>query len=242
MIAWAKVKEHRAENITLLCLDHHGQKTRGTLAPETVIAKNRNPWINSNSGESKSNSVDLSEIDTVQLGSNTAKLVSAQEMVVLQIDDLPIISMSKEVNEPSRFNLDLRNRSDEPILTVERNEVNHYSDVWDVQWKDSVLRLRSQPYRVILDVKFFPPGKVWVRSGRFFHAGAEVLVQGSEVKLGGGGDIATGLYAQDPEVMFAIGDPARASVSVRSEVERTLFPEGEVDEWLNSVDNEPVAD
>ena len=41
---WANVRRHRAEEITLLCDDHHREKTVGFLPNERVIEANENPF------------------------------------------------------------------------------------------------------------------------------------------------------------------------------------------------------
>ena len=43
MIPWSAEKQHRIDNITLLCPNHHAEKTKGLIDTETIIAANKNP-------------------------------------------------------------------------------------------------------------------------------------------------------------------------------------------------------
>ena len=44
MLEWAEVQRHVAGEITLLCRQHHGEKTNGLLPKEVVVASNQNPY------------------------------------------------------------------------------------------------------------------------------------------------------------------------------------------------------
>src|SRR5688572_25130200 len=43
MEEWAILQRHRASEITLLCKQHHGEKTNGLLPLEQVLEANRDP-------------------------------------------------------------------------------------------------------------------------------------------------------------------------------------------------------
>jgi len=44
IIDWSIVKKHEAKNITLLCPQHHTEKTKGLLTREQVANSNMNPF------------------------------------------------------------------------------------------------------------------------------------------------------------------------------------------------------
>src|SRR5690349_14336280 len=44
MTEWSVVREHRADNLTLLCPNHHQQKTNGLLTEEQVRAADAKPY------------------------------------------------------------------------------------------------------------------------------------------------------------------------------------------------------
>jgi 5-methylcytosine-specific restriction endonuclease McrA len=44
MVEWCKTHHHRADELTLLCSQHHAEKTKRLLPEEKVKAANNNPY------------------------------------------------------------------------------------------------------------------------------------------------------------------------------------------------------
>lgn len=71
MAEWAEVKRHVAEEITLLCDQHHREKTGGLLPKEVVAEANANPF-NLRAGVSKPYNLHFSGKEAcVEIGGNS---------------------------------------------------------------------------------------------------------------------------------------------------------------------------
>lgn len=96
MKEWAKVKEHIAEDITLLCPEHHREKTAGRLPVEIVKEANRTPY---NHQHSHSKSMQLyykGDSCIFMIGSNNFSVESDKKspsiLIPLMVDGFPVLS------------------------------------------------------------------------------------------------------------------------------------------------------
>jgi hypothetical protein len=94
IIEYCKVREHRAENITLLCPTHHTEKTNGLLPVEQLRKHDASPR-NLQAGASTAHSLHYSAPEaTVAIGGN--QMISSSSFTALMIDGEPLIGFKFE--------------------------------------------------------------------------------------------------------------------------------------------------
>lgn len=177
MLEWAKVKRHVAEEITLLCRFHHGQKTAGLIPINDIMAANNKPF-NIDNKVSKSLCLHYSGKNNVSfcVGDSILKYPEFPEnyaVYPIVIDDFPIIGfIIRDGN--MLLNFTAFNEENEVIFQILENELIYKTDNWDVEWVGKVLTLREGKGKVLLKVSFEPPGTVRIISARILLNGVEI--------------------------------------------------------------------
>ena len=96
MAEWASVKRHVADEITLLCDQHHREKTGGLLPKEVVSQANLNPF-NLRENVSKPYNLHFSGKDAeIEIGGNSftcEDLGYGTAMVPVSVDGTPLIGL-----------------------------------------------------------------------------------------------------------------------------------------------------
>jgi len=181
METWAKEQEHDANNITLLCDQHHKEKTNKWLPLETVKLANKNPH-NKTVLVSPWYKLHLNgETFSVQLGSNTF-FASKGQLTVIRIDDLDLLSF-KQVDGRFLMTMALFDDDDHFVATIIDNQLMFGTEQWDVKVEGTRLQFRRKLGDIFLDIEFAPPSKVIIRKAIFKHQGLKVVVVESAVGI-----------------------------------------------------------
>ena len=181
MVEYEIVKCHEAENLTLLCKHHHGEKTLKNLPRERIEQANQAPY-NLSSGKTKyrllyyaGNSVE------VHIGGNTFKYSGMEDgfrFIPLQIDGQEIIAFSYEAGNLllSFVSFD---RLNQKVVEIIDNEITHSTFVWDAEWSANKLTLREGNGRFLLRLLFQTPNIIKIDKG-FFHLNSTDLLLDKE--------------------------------------------------------------
>jgi len=185
MEEWALVHRHVAEEITLLCDQHHREKTNGLLPKEMVREANANPF-NLRNGVSKPYNLHFSGIDAeVFIGGNkfTCKDQGyGTAMVPLSIDGVPIIGLVL-TDGHILLNVVAFDEFNKPILHIKNNQLFYSTDIWDIRLVGRKLTIREGDRRFLLEIEFSPPNKVTITRGRFLKNGIEVIIRPENILL-----------------------------------------------------------
>ncbi len=132
MLGWANVKRHRAEEITLLCSQHHREKTVGLLTKEDVSEANNNPY-NLRKRRSKPYNLHFKGKDPkIRIGSIILKGVrNANYLCPLIINDMPIISFYI-LDKHLFLDLNLFDKDNNKILEINKNQLVYSINNWDI--------------------------------------------------------------------------------------------------------------
>jgi hypothetical protein len=176
---WADVHEHVEEDITLLCDQHHREKTSGLLPPDQVAAANAAPY-NLTAGASKPYDLHFagSRCEIV-IGTNRAvadPLPGGAAMCALMIDG---VSMAHFRVSDDHLLLSLRvfDEVNRLVLLVIDNQLVYSMAPWDIELVGRKLVVREAAGRILADIEFDPTGgKIVVDRGRFLLNGVELLV------------------------------------------------------------------
>lgn len=178
MLEWAEVKRHVASEITLLCRQHHGEKTNGLLPKENVIEANKNPF-NLKAGVSKNYLLHYSGKNVqLSLANSIFQFNNLQEndfFAPLVVDGLAIVGFRVEDGK-----LLLRfiafNEFNIPILEIIDNELIYRTEQWDIEWVGQKLTVREGHGKILLQIIFEPPHKIQIVKGRILFNGIELLI------------------------------------------------------------------
>jgi len=209
MEEWAVVKRHIASEITLLCDQHHKEKTNKLLPKELVEQANANPF-NLRAGVSKPYDLHFyGHSMSVRIGTNTfEKIVSSEEpfglMTAVMIDGIPLISFIIQDNH-ILLNVHLFDRFNNRLLSIINNQLTYNVYSWDVQLKSTRLIIREGAGDILLELNFQPPNAIAITRGRLLCNGVEMRINGESVLLNDGGSI-SGSYVLNCDIGVAIGD------------------------------------
>lgn len=205
MEGWAVVHRHVADEITLLCDNHHREKTNGLLPVATVRAANAKPY-NQRGGSTPPYSLRYSgDVARINIGSN---IVTARpghnEMSAVVIDDVSMIGFRLE---DGHYLLSARLFDDQgnAILQIIDNELIFSTQPWDIRFEGRRLRINSAARNVFADIQFDPPGLFTVSRAWLTHNGVEILVLPEMLIIANNGGVFIGNTFNNLQVALSIG-------------------------------------
>lgn len=178
MRGWANVQRHVAGEITLLCDQHHREKTAGLLPMEAVREANANPF-NLRAEVSKPYDLHFSG-DTCEavLGSNTFTFRYGGVptfTVPVGVDGVPLLAF---VLDEGHLLLQLRlfDETNSPVLQIQNNQLIYSVSPWDIRLVGRNLVIRDAPRKILVDISFDVPNRIVINRGRFLLNGVEILL------------------------------------------------------------------
>jgi hypothetical protein len=232
---WANVKRHVAEEITLLCDQHHREKTNGLLPLQTVVAANKDPH-NLREGVSKPYSLHYAgeECEAV-VGDNrftTRDNGYGTVCVPLCIDGIPLLGFIL-ADGHLLLNLNLFDEANQLILQIQNNQLVQSVEPWDIELKGRNLIVRVASRQILIDLEFEVPNRILVRRGRFLLNGVEVLIRPDHLLLTNNMMLVAGSQARNVAVGVAIGtvDPPEGCAIRLEGVRRYLGNREEAARW-----------
>ncbi|MBL7955755.1 MAG: hypothetical protein JNJ91_12015 [Flavobacteriales bacterium] len=164
-------------NITLLCPDHHREKTKGLLPIEDIRRANLNPK-NKTLGTSLPLKLHYGgERFSIRLGKtyfDTDQLKDGHWMIPLVMDGYPIIAIHYEDDQ---ILLDLRLFDDQfrQVLVIIRNELVFSSDNWDITFEGKTLVLYQKQRDILMVMHLNAPSELWIERANF-HVGSKRFI------------------------------------------------------------------
>ncbi|MDH0121029.1 MAG: cell division protein [Pseudomonas stutzeri] len=198
MEEWAQVKRHVAEEITLLCDQHHREKTGGLLPKQVVRAANSNPY-NLREGISKPFTLHYAGNEAcVTIGGNSFTCEDrgyGTAMVPISVDGTPLIGL---ILADGHFllNLVIFDEYNKPVLHIKNNQLFYSVSPWDIQLIGTTLTVREAHRKILIEIDFQPPGKVVINRGRFLRNGVEILVRPESIFITNSAAFLSGNHVQ----------------------------------------------
>jgi hypothetical protein len=176
VVDYAEVKEHTADNLVLLCRQHHGDKTAGRLSRERVVEAQKNPF---NKGRSFTTPYRLEPNRTVEilLGSNSASCSFPDGNglhEILWINGFSFFRLHSE-NGWLTVSFSLTDGAGYTLLHVEQGEIIIAADVWDYKYEGTRLQVRWALKEILIDMDL-SNHKVEVLKGAFLHSNLDGFV------------------------------------------------------------------
>ncbi|SNY42081.1 trigger factor [Pseudomonas sp. LAMO17WK12:I6] len=209
MLEWAVVQRHVADEITLLCRQHHGEKTNGLLPKENVLAANLNPF-NKQLGVSKNYLLHYSgDSVKVKFGDSVFSFEGMPEgfaFAPLVIDGSAVIMFKRD-----QGNLFLSfaacDELNKVVLEILDNEIVYDAGQWDAEWVGQSLIIREAHKKILVKIKFNPPGEVSVVKGRVLRNGVEIMIGEDYLFLTNNSSFFGGIRTINCPVGISVGYP-----------------------------------
>lgn len=180
MLGFAKVRRHVAEEITLLCDQHHREKTSGLLPTEKVREANDSPY---NTRSDVSRPYDLhysgSEVEAV-IGGNTFRTKDegyGTVTVPVSVDGIPLLAFILGDGH-LLLNLNLFDECNTHVIQIKNNCLLYASSLpWDIQLKGRNLVVREKRSKILVDLTFEVPNRIVINRGRLLCNGVEIILR-----------------------------------------------------------------
>ncbi|PEM55338.1 HNH endonuclease signature motif containing protein [Bacillus wiedmannii] len=245
MKEWSKVKEHIAEDITLLCPEHHREVTSGILPREVVIKANESPF-NLRQGHSKPMGLYYAG-DTCEflIGGNQFTMDSPQgvagQMAPIMVDGMPLLNFIF-IDGHLLLNVQLYDENNEVILYIKENQLVYGIETWDIQMVGKTLTIREKARKILVNMTFETPNKVIIDKARLLFNGAEILIKKNVMLIGNDVCHIQGTTFSNIPIGVCIGNnPYTASVGVYlTHVNRYLKQSDEASELEKDILNETL--
>lgn len=199
MEEWAKVKRHIADEITLLCDQHHREKTGGLLPKEVVAKANETPF-NLRKGVSKPYDLHFAgESAEIVVGGNS---FTCQDqgygtiMMPITVDGIALVGLII-ADGHLLLNLAIFDEFNAPVLHIKNNQLFYSTDPWDIQLVGTNLIVRERHRKILIDIMFEPPNRVIINRGRFLRNGVEVLVRPDSILVTNNNTLLSGTHAHN---------------------------------------------
>ena len=175
MTPWAETQRHHASEITLLCPNHHADKTRGLLPEADVRQANANPR-NTRVGESapyaihgfRGTTCTVSASPYVDFYANIAR--TGERLILFSIDGVVPIEFRLGA-DALLMTLRVADKEGNTILQIIENELVFSVAPWDIEIVGARFTVREAKRDFFLDMRLLPPNRVeimrWSYSSKF---------------------------------------------------------------------------
>lgn len=178
IIDWAIVKEHKAENIVLLCPNHHAAKTRNRLSIERVYEAKANPINKCIIFSNTPFCLEKSKTIEVYIGSNRSYFDFPEgngnhSIINVNNKDYFVIHASKNY---LTFSLNLTDQRGNTVLSIVDGQLKVQTEVHDFNWISQKLTVNSIAGR-LLEINL-SNNRIEIIHGSFFsHQGSGFLIK-----------------------------------------------------------------
>ena len=194
MVPYATQKEHAAENITLLCANHHSESTSGLLSSEQVAQADREP-CNRQRGVSSPYGLHFTghAIECV-IGGNAffRQLHDGENTTVaipISVDDTDLLWFRIDRSGGLFLNANIFDTNNLPTLIIRENALAYRTSTWDIRFEGRMLAIREAARNILFEIEFVPPDKVIIHRARLLCNGIEILVRKSHVFIVNSGQL-----------------------------------------------------
>jgi hypothetical protein len=183
MIEFAKVQTHEVDNLTLLCPNHHSEKTAGLLSQARLASANANPFNKLNSTTAPWKRFLFSgNLAEIFIGGNTYSydFVHSEEKFfdVINIGGKSLLGVRFD-GEGLLLSGLLTDKRGQNLLIVDDGEMKVSTEVFDYEPKGAAMCIRSASKSVELELKF-EGNRLSITKGYFFQFGGLVIVDGNK--------------------------------------------------------------
>lgn len=184
---FANVKRHRVEELTLLCPQHHAEKTKGLLPDVRVNDANRDPFNLKKGGTSPY---------ALWFNGAAPEIVLGQQLFTCDDPRRPTVMLPVVVNRycPLGFtldtkglllNLDALDSKNNRILYIKESELILSTTIWDATFVGTTLTIREKPRGLSLSLEFHPPHRIVIARYHICSGGVTIDIDKTKIQFSG---------------------------------------------------------
>jgi hypothetical protein len=236
LVGWARVQRHVADEITLLCDQHHREKTNGLL-PDAAVAEANSAPFNLRVGVSRPYDLHFDgNVCEIEIGGNHFSMTATDgdaALVPFSIDGLPILGFILQDGH-LLLNLALFDEYNQLVLHIRNNQLVFAVSPWDIQLVGRNLVIREAARQILVDITFEVPNTIRIRRARFLRNGVEIAVWPDHVLLVNNGTRISGNSMTNCPTGFAIGphDPPIPAMVKLAQVPRYFHDKAASRLWV----------
>lgn len=177
---YAGVKEHAADNLILLCPNHHASKTTKKLSKERIKEAKAHPFNNGKT-QTSAYKIEPTKQLTILLGSNLMagwRPDINNEYDLIWVNGKSFFTIHSE-NGWLTVSTEITDKDGNTLLYVERGELIIYTAAWDYIYEGDNIKIRMAPRNIILDLNLSDK-KVEVLKGMFLDKSLDGLIVETE--------------------------------------------------------------
>lgn len=212
MVEWSKTHHHKADELTLLCSQHHAEKTKKLLPIAKVKAANDNPFNLSTQFSSPQSLYYDGKDFKLRLGdsvSTFSDLKDGQTFSPFAIDGQPVVSFTNDSGN-ILLNIEFRDDLGTTILLINNSELVYSVGLWDIEWVGRTLTLREGLRKIFLELVLAPPNMVSINRGSLHYNGIELEIGTDYVFCLNNKTFLSNCAVHGFGFGFALGDPVPA--------------------------------
>lgn len=217
IVNWADTHQHDPDEMTLLCQNHHRQKTNDLIPLDVIREANAAPW-NLREGTSASQTLYYrGPTFVVDVGSNLFTFSTSDEhpSSAIVIDGHEVIGVRFQDGH-ALLNVDLVNELDEKVLVITENELTYSIGSWDIEFTGKQLIIRAEKGNIFVDLAFETPNVLRVPRGRITRNGVELQIRPDVLRIVNNQGEIKGFRASGNDVGLSIGpDPQHRAAGFR---------------------------
>jgi len=182
---WAKVKEHVAEDITLLCDRHHREVTSGLLPEKKVFEANANPQNLRDGYSSPQLLYYEGNCCTFIVGGNeftTPETTESLFSAPLVVDGIPLLAYTLESGH-LLLSAKVFDQFNMLVMEIHENHLVYTTSPWDIEVTGRTITIRENKREFLVRMTFDPPNRVTIDRARFLFNGVEILVDEDSILI-----------------------------------------------------------
>ncbi|MCV7674868.1 MULTISPECIES: HNH endonuclease [Micrococcus] len=220
IVEYSQVRTHEADNIVLLCPNHHALKTRKQMSTAELRGASEAPF---NRGKGVTTPRDFSSFQPpakLIIGTNVA-VIGAAGGSALQVDGQDLLRFDF-VEGRLVLGVDIEDSRGQLLLKVESGELIHSTTEWDYEYVANRLRIRAAPGEIVLDIVFdYESNAVEVVSGFVSRNGVDILFNKNGLVVLNNMALMSNCTNVASSVAYSLGDPLPAEgVGIAIEIPR----------------------
>lgn len=177
---WAVVKEHRPENITLLCPSHHMDVTATRIPKSIILEANQIPYCVTNQQSSPYKLFyTLDEECSVMIGSLCFRMIYTSnlfsQITPIMIDDMRIIQFVRVENKLGLF-VNIFNNKNQLVLKIYNNELIMSTGQWDITFIGNKLTIKQDNQNLLCEIKFNTPSGITITKANLYYNKHHVVI------------------------------------------------------------------
>lgn len=180
------VTGHDPDRMTLLCPDHHREKTAGRLPVAAVKRANANPF-NASASFSKAHGLyfdgEHAALDFGNLRLEAVGVVDDDRAAAVIVDGAIVLG-ARITGGHLRLDMNVRDADNRTLLSINDGWLRVATENWDVEFVGNELLVRRENRVIFSRIELDPPHRVSIDRGSFYFNHVPIRV-GSDASFGG---------------------------------------------------------